>query len=156
MSAGLVIFMLRSEPSTTCTSWPMRSTRPASSEAFTPSDCARAIAAFDHAHGLLELLLCDALFEALHFIAARGDDEVGHQRAGSDAPQAENHDGRAVQLEELLGRLRAHARSHAGSRQNGSDSTHIGSGIRLCAPRRNRKSLSLPQAGVWGECWSGW
>src|SRR6266403_1144281 len=46
MSAGRVIFILRSDPSTTCTSWPMRSTRPASSEAFTPSACARAKASF--------------------------------------------------------------------------------------------------------------
>src|SRR6266850_580951 len=45
-SAGRVIFILRSDPSTTCTSWPMRSTRPASSEAFTPSACARAKASF--------------------------------------------------------------------------------------------------------------
>src|SRR5258708_22640449 len=37
MSAGLVIFILLSEPSTTCTSWPMRSPSPASSDAFPPS-----------------------------------------------------------------------------------------------------------------------
>src|SRR5882762_3078775 len=46
MSAGLVIFIFRSEPSTTCTSCPMRSTSPASSEAFTPSASARAKASF--------------------------------------------------------------------------------------------------------------
>src|SRR5882762_10473381 len=46
MSAGLVIFIFRSEPSTTCTSCPMRSTSPASSEAFTPSASARANASF--------------------------------------------------------------------------------------------------------------
>src|SRR6266478_6122313 len=46
MSAGLVIFIFRSEPSTTCTSCPIRSTSPASSEAFTPSASARANASF--------------------------------------------------------------------------------------------------------------
>src|SRR6266436_6596706 len=48
MSAGLVIFILRSEPNTTCTSCPIRSTNPASSEAFTPSACARANASFNN------------------------------------------------------------------------------------------------------------
>src|SRR5882672_4257601 len=42
MSAGLVILMLRSEPWITWTSYPRRSTRPASSEALAPSASARA------------------------------------------------------------------------------------------------------------------
>src|SRR6266404_5109431 len=40
--------IFRSEPSTTCTSCPMRSTSPASSDAFTPSACARANASFSN------------------------------------------------------------------------------------------------------------
>src|SRR6476646_6626994 len=48
ISAGLVILMLRSEPRTTCTSKPRRSTRPASSEAVTPSAWARAKASFSN------------------------------------------------------------------------------------------------------------
>ena len=113
------------------------------------------IAALDHAHGLLEFFPSDALFEALHFIASRGDDEVGHQRAGCDAPHAENHDGRAVQLEKLLGRIRAHARSQAGSRQNGGDSTHIGSGIRLRAPQADAQEFEFTSSGGKGRIAEG-
>ena len=77
------------------------------------------------------------------------------QGAGSDAPQAEDHDGRAVQLEKLLGRFRAHARSHAGGRQNGSDSTHIGSGTAREAPEADSQEFEFTSSGGRGRILEG-
>jgi len=46
-------------------------------------------------------------------------------RARGNAPQAENHERRSCQLEKLLRRVRAHARSQTSGRQNSGDSTHV-------------------------------
>ena len=86
------------------------------------------ISPLDHAHRLLEFFPLDLFLEPRYFIRPRRHDNVCHLRASRNPPQAEDHDGRPIQLEKLLGRLRAHARSESSGRQNGSDSTHIGSG----------------------------
>src|SRR5208282_3756808 len=82
------------------------------------------ISAFHDAHRLFELFLADAGVEAFDLFRAGGDNNLGNQGASRDAPQTKDDDGHAVQFEELLGRLVAHARAESSSGKNGGDMSH--------------------------------
>ena len=51
---------------------------------------------------------------------------VSRARTRGDAPHGVDNDGRPGQLQELLGRFRAHARSETSSRKNGGNTAHDG------------------------------
>ena len=58
-------------------------------------------------------------------VGAGGDDDVGDQRAGCDAPHAVNDERSAFQLEKLLRRLGTHASAETCGRKNGGNSAHF-------------------------------
>src|SRR4029077_11883112 len=58
-------------------------------------------------------------------VPARSNDNVGDQFTRRDAAQAQNHNGHAIELEELLRSLRAHARTEACSGKNGGYAAHF-------------------------------
>ena len=97
------------------------------------------ISALHDKHLLLELLFANTQLETLDYIRARGHDNVGDQRASGNAPQAVNHDGDAVQFQELLGHLVAHARAETCSGKNGGNRTHRKNAVRL---KRSADGLS--------------
>jgi len=73
-----------------------------------------------------EILFRRAFRQRRYFLAARGDEEVGDGLAFRQPPQREEHQRRAIQLEELLGHLGAHAGAESGGGQYGGDASHKG------------------------------
>ena len=89
------------------------------------------IATLDDAHGLRKFFLADARVEPFHFLGTRGDDDMGDQRAGGDAAEAEDDDGHTVEFEKLFRRLMAHARAQPGGGKYDGNWTHRLKAVRL-------------------------
>jgi len=81
-------------------------------------------AAFYDTHRLFEVFLANADIEALDFVRARGDDDLRDERARGNAAEAQDDERNAVEFEELLGGLVAHARAETCSSENCDDLTH--------------------------------
>ena len=70
-----------------------------------------AVAAVNYAHRAAEAGFADFVLQEDDVIGARRDEEVGNRRAGREAAQRENDERHAIEFEELLGRVGAHARA---------------------------------------------
>src|SRR5262245_39697420 len=101
--------------------------------------------AFDDADGLAELLRVNALFEALDFVGAGGQDDVRDEIAGGETAETVDEDGGSIKFEELLGCVPAHAGAHACGGEYGGDSAHCYGSARKHLPR-NSKRMSVPQS----------
>ncbi len=75
------------------------------------------VAAMHHAGWATQSCLGDFVLQRDNIVGARGDEKVGDGGAGGQTPQRENNQRHAVQLEELLRQIGAHAGAEAGSRE---------------------------------------
>ena len=82
------------------------------------------VAALHNMHRLCEAFLLNAGIEAFDVLCAGGNDDLGDERTGSDAAEAQDHERNAIELEELLRGLVAHARAETCSSENCDDLSH--------------------------------
>src|SRR5256885_4937866 len=91
------------------------------------------VAAFYHAQRLPKFVRVQSFGKADHFFGASRDDNLGDQLAGRNFPQAVDENWRAIQLQKLFGRFRAHARAESRGGQDCCNFAHeCAANRRLC------------------------